>query len=48
MPFGLPSRTANTTIDEDTTPLVSPLSQSSATRPASTSRVTSLATEKCT
>ena len=46
--LGLPSRTANTTIELDTMPLVGPSSQVSATRPSSTRRVTSLATEKCT
>ena len=48
MPFGLPDRTANTTIELETTPLLEPSSHVSATRPLSTSRVTSLLTEKCT
>ena len=48
MPLGLPSRTANTTTDDDTMPLVGPSSQVSATSSASTRRVTSLATEKWT
>ncbi len=45
---GLPGRTASTTTDDDTTPFVGPSSQASSTRPASTSRVTSLLTEKWT
>ena len=48
MPSGLPGRTAKTTTDDDTTPLFSPASQSSATRPSTTRRVTSLVTEKWT
>ena len=46
--FGLPLRTASTTIDDDTMPLFGPSFQLSSTRPASTRRVTSLVTEKCT
>ena len=42
MPLGLPSRTPKTTTERDTTPLFSPASQSSATRPSSTRRVTSV------
>lgn len=48
MSFGLPFGTANTTSEVDTTPSFAPWSQSSDTSPASTSRVTSLGTEKCT
>ena len=45
---GLPSRTTNETTDEVAMPLVSLSFQSSATRPASTRRVMSGSSEKCT
>ena len=45
---GLPLRTTNTTTDEVAMPLVALSFQSSATRPSSTSRVTSVSSEKWT
>jgi hypothetical protein len=46
--LGFPLRTARTTTDDDTMPLFGPSSQAPSTSPASTRRVTSLDTEKCT
>ena len=46
--LGLPGRTAMTTTDEVTVPPLAPSAQVSSTRPASTRRVTSLESEKCT
>ncbi len=48
MPSGLPSRTTNDTTEDVAMPLVSLSFQSSATRPASTSRCRSGSREKCT
>ena len=49
MPSGLPLRTTKTTTEEVAMPLVGVASfQSSATRPSSTSRVTSVSSEKWT
>ena len=48
MSFGLPLRVTIVTTEPNGMPLCSPAFQSSATRPASTSRVTSGSTEKFT